>query len=82
MWDRQAKPESIYHTPLCPLTTDISVERDMTTGELLGYHEVWCTYTHAHTHTCKPLMYMYTHVLVSIVVRCLSIAWFLILGGD
>lgn len=40
MWDRKSNPESIYHIPLCPLTTDIDVVRDMDTGELLGFHEV------------------------------------------
>ena len=40
MWDRKSNPESIYHIPLCSLTTDIDVVRDMDTGELLGFHEV------------------------------------------
>ena len=42
LWDRQSQPERLFHAPLCPADTDIAVERDLTTGDLLGYHEVAC----------------------------------------
>lgn len=40
LWPREPRVESLYHAPLCPAHTDITVERDPTSGELLGYHEV------------------------------------------
>ncbi len=40
LWRPEPHPESLFQTGVCPPDTDIAVERDLSTGELLGYHEV------------------------------------------
>lgn len=37
---RQRCPERLYHTQMCPVQTTVVVERNPSTGQLLGYKEV------------------------------------------
>eukprot|EP00058_Branchiostoma_floridae_P003353 XP_002588841.1 hypothetical protein BRAFLDRAFT_99541 [Branchiostoma floridae] len=39
LWPRERDPESLYSAELCPLQTTLQVERNPTSGELLGYKE-------------------------------------------
>ena len=48
IWPREVNVESLYRSGPSPLHTQIAVERDPTSGELLGYHEVR-TYVSAST---------------------------------
>eukprot|EP00731_Ephydatia_muelleri_P024167 Em0016g438a len=43
LWQREIQPELLLHVGTCPAHTDISVDRDLLTGELLGYHEIELT---------------------------------------
>ncbi|KAI8491590.1 Helicase SKI2W [Branchiostoma belcheri] len=40
-WPRERDPESLYSAELCPVQTTLQVDRNPTTGELLGYKEVY-----------------------------------------
>lgn len=40
LWPRQACPNSLFTTAVCPSHVAITVERDLTSGKLQGYEEV------------------------------------------
>ncbi|XP_078603715.1 superkiller complex protein 2-like [Branchiostoma floridae x Branchiostoma japonicum] len=40
-WPRERDPEALYSADVCPLQTTLQVERNPTSGELLGYKEVY-----------------------------------------
>lgn len=42
-WPRERDSESLFYADVCPVPTTLKVERNPTTGELLGYNEV-CIY--------------------------------------
>ncbi|XP_033732664.1 helicase SKI2W-like [Pecten maximus] len=44
-WPRESCPDNLYSVNLCPLQTTIQVERNPTTGQLLGYKEEYLTDT-------------------------------------
>lgn len=57
LWHPEPHPESLFQTGVCPPGTDIAVERDLTTGELLGYHEVGiATTTFVLSKTMQPVI--------------------------
>ena len=39
-WPRERDPESLLFSDVCPVPSTLKVERNPTTGELLGYNEV------------------------------------------
>ncbi|XP_074623537.1 superkiller complex protein 2-like [Acropora palmata] len=39
-WPRERDSESLFYADVCPVPTTLKVERNPTTGELLGYNEV------------------------------------------
>ena len=39
-WPRERDPESLLFGDVCPVPSTLKVERNPTTGELLGYNEV------------------------------------------
>ena len=39
-WPREQDPESLLFSDVCPVPSTLKVERNPTTGELLGYNEV------------------------------------------
>ncbi|PFX34751.1 Helicase SKI2W [Stylophora pistillata] len=44
-WPREQDPESLLFSDVCPVPLTLKVERNPTTGELLGYNEVMLTDT-------------------------------------
>lgn len=44
-WPREQDPESLLFSDVCPVPSTLKVERNPTTGELLGYNEVMLTDT-------------------------------------
>ncbi|XP_078343350.1 superkiller complex protein 2-like [Oculina patagonica] len=44
-WPRERDPESLLFSDVCPVPSTLKVERNPTTGELLGYNEVMLTDT-------------------------------------
>ena len=39
-WPREQCREALYHMPLMPIQTELCVERDQSTGRLMGFKEV------------------------------------------
>ncbi|OWF39926.1 helicase SKI2W-like [Mizuhopecten yessoensis] len=54
-WPRESCPDNLYSIDLCPLQTTIQVERNPTTGQLLGYKEEYLTDTGSTSKTSLSL---------------------------